>query len=86
MSGIPFLYLQTRSKSYELERMLNMYCRGQSANPSSCFIDMGAGVLPLFTAYKEVANDDELPQALHAASLSIQKRLRQAASQLAAEL
>lgn len=85
VSGVPFLYLQTRSKSYELERILNMYSRGQ-ANPSSCFVDMETNILPLFTAYKEVANDAELPQALHMASLSIREKLRQAAFQLVAEL
>lgn len=76
--GIPFLYLQTTSKSLDLQELLNSF----GDNFNMLFYDMRNTYENPGQRLHKVLDDDELPHRLIEASLSIKKLLDSAAKRL----
>jgi polysaccharide pyruvyl transferase WcaK-like protein len=82
--GIPFVYLQTTSKSRDLQQLLAAHAPGPI---DSCFYDMSRRPLrSLAEAYAAVTRLPELPPTLFLASQAIKGCLQTAAEELIEEL
>lgn len=73
--GIPFLYLQTTSKSLDLQGLLNSF----GTNFNMLFYDMSSRYEDLGKRFRSILQNDELPYQLTEVSLSIKRRLGSAA-------
>ncbi|MEU9478761.1 polysaccharide pyruvyl transferase family protein [Streptomyces sp. NPDC048191] len=82
--GIPFIYLQTTSKSQDLEHLL-LQIGGRDMR--SCFRDMETDRSSLIPSYRAIsARRSEVSESLSSASGAIRLRLQEAAHHLAGML
>lgn len=75
--GIPFLYLQTTSKSMDLQELFNSNSLGTNFN--ILFYDMSSRDEEPGKRLRSILENDELPHQLTEVSLSIKRRLESAA-------
>lgn len=82
-AGIPFIYLQTSSKSRDLHELLKDQITDGTFD--NLFVDMTNMPDPsrLAYRYKDIVEDPTMPQALNRASRSIKERLQIGARQVA---
>ena len=76
--GIPFLYLQTTSKSLDLQGLLNSF----GTNFNMLFYDMNSRYEDLGERFRSILQNDEFPHQLTEVSLSIKRQLESAAERL----
>jgi Polysaccharide pyruvyl transferase len=78
--GRPFIYLQTTSKSKDLELLMRHF--GKKTDIKDCFVDLTKGQFADQKRIKRILENDQLPYQLLEISSKIKNKLIQAASKL----